>query len=101
VGRSSSLVRTLALRAIKDIDPNHKIIVDFSEFDQWLKQKYSDSYSATILCYSKKYGYLISADNLRELDMLPVSIKSNAIKSLIVLSKYVGLQRFLKQIKRI
>jgi len=32
----------------------------------------------------------VTAENLRELDLLPSSIKNNAIKSLIILSKFLG-----------
>jgi hypothetical protein len=68
-------------------------MLDFYEFDQWLKQKYADSYRVTILCYTRKYSHLVVADNLRELDMLPTTIKSNAVKGLIVLSKYLGIHK--------
>jgi len=68
-------------------------MLDFYEFDQWLRQKYANSYRVTILCYAKKYAHLVVADNLRELDMLPSTIKSNAVKGLIVLSKYLGIHK--------
>ena len=71
MGRSSSLVRTLALRCSNDVDPNHTLMLDFYEFDQWLKQKYADSYRVTVLCYARRYSHLVVADNLRDLDMLP------------------------------
>ena len=90
MGRSSSLVRTLALRAGQDVDPNHSLTFDFSEYERWVSSKYSNSYRNTILCYSKKYSHLVTAENLRELDLLPATIKNNAIKSLIVLSKFLG-----------
>ena len=83
------MVRTLALRAGSDVDLNHELTFDFSEFSNWVKSKYSKSYSSTILCYSKRYSQLVTSTNIRELDMLPDTIKNNAIKSLIVLSKFL------------
>jgi len=84
------LVRTLALRAGQDVDPNHNVTSNFAEFANWVKSKYSESYTNTILCYSRKYHHLMTAENLRELDLLPNTIKNNALKSLIVLSKFLG-----------
>ena len=90
MGRSSSLVRTLALRAGSDVDLNHELGFNFAEFSNWVKSKYSKSYISTILCYAKKYNHLMKAENVRELDMLPATIKNNVIKSLIILSKFLG-----------
>jgi len=90
VGWSSSLVRTLALRPQDNIDLSSGYVLNFSEFTRWLNSKYSVSYRNTILCYSRKYHRLVVAENLRELDLLPSTIKNNVVKSLIVLSKYLG-----------
>jgi hypothetical protein len=84
------LVRTLALRASQYVDLNHYLTFDFAEFSDWVRSKYAKSYSSTILCYSKKYCHFVTAENLRDLDLLPATIKNNAIKSLIVLSKFLG-----------
>jgi len=43
------------------------------------------------MSYVKRFSNLIVSGNLRELDMLPLSIKNNVIKSLIILSKYLGI----------
>jgi hypothetical protein len=64
--------------------------LNLNEFGQWLKNRYAESWQATIKCYVKKYHKFVFSDNLRELDLLPNSIKNNCIKSLIVLSKYLG-----------
>jgi len=42
------------------------------------------------MCYVKRYCRFVFSDNLRDLDLLPQSIKNNCIKSLIILSKYLG-----------
>ena len=90
MGRSSSLVRTLALRSDPNIDHNHETTLDLDEFDHWLKNRYAESYQHTIVCYVKKYCRFVFSDNLRDLDLLPQGIRNNCIKSLTVLSKYLG-----------
>jgi len=84
------LVRTLALRSDPNIDPNHESTLDLDEFDHWTKSKYAESYHRTIMCYVKRYYQYLYSDNLRDLDLLPQSIKNNCIKSLTILSKYLG-----------
>jgi intergrase/recombinase len=73
-----------------NIDLNNGLTFDFADFANWVQSKYSDSYKNTILCYTRKYHNLVTAENLREIDLLPATIKNNAIKSLIVLSKFLG-----------
>jgi len=65
------------------------LTLDLNEFESWVKGKYADSYRATIMCYVKRYGNITYGD-LKELDALPITIKSNAVKSLIILSKFLG-----------
>ena len=84
------MVRTLALRSDPNIDPNHESTLNFDEFDHWVKNKYAESYHRTIMCYVKRYYRFLYTDNIRDLDLLPQSIKNNCIKSLTILSKYLG-----------
>jgi hypothetical protein len=69
--------------------------VDWHGFDIWIYSKYSKSYAPTIHCYAKKHGHLLSG-NLRELDLLSASVKNATIKSLIVLSKFLGVHKEFK-----
>jgi intergrase/recombinase len=64
--------------------------LNLTEFGQWLKNRYAVSYQATIRCYVKRYHTFLFSDHLRDLDLLPNSTKNNCVKSLIVLSKYLG-----------
>jgi hypothetical protein len=81
------LVRTLALRG-----PNH---INWSEFSYWVSKKYSKSYAHTILCYAKRFHYLLDG-NLRDIDLIPSTTKNNTVKSLIVLSKFLGIHQEFK-----
>ena len=78
------------------IDPKRKIVLDWSEFSKWVKSKYAKTYSPTILCYVRKYHHLLYG-NLRELDTLTNSTKTIVVKSLVVLSKYLGIHKEFKE----
>ena len=94
------MVRTLALRSDPNIDLNHETTLDLNEFDHWLKNRYAESYQHTIKCYVRRYNKFVFSDNLRDLDMLPQSIKNNCIKSLTILSKYLGVyENFTSRLK--
>jgi hypothetical protein len=86
-GRSSSLLGRWLYEQDK-IDPDG-LAFDFAEFSNWVKSKYSNSYSNTSLSYSNRYSHLVIAENLREIDLLPDTIKNNVINSLIVVSKFL------------
>jgi intergrase/recombinase len=59
-------------------------------FEDWVKSRYVKSYSNLVLCYARKYGSLVNSADLKELDSLPASIKNNVIKTLVILSKFLG-----------
>ncbi|MEM3828410.1 MAG: integrase [Conexivisphaerales archaeon] len=63
--------------------------VKWLDFLKYLNSKYSPSYVNTIIHYTTKYYDLL--EDVQKLDMLPNTIKANVIKSLIILSKYLGI----------
>jgi len=89
-GRSSSLVRTLALRALHGPEQ-----IDWPQFDFWVSKKYAKSYTQTILCYARRFCYLLNG-NLRDIDTIPSTTRNNTIKSLIILSKFLGIHQEFK-----
>jgi len=70
--------------------------MDWLEYKQWVWSKYADSYATTIWYYCNKYYPLMANNKIRELELLPDTIKSNVLKSLIVLSKYLGIHEQFK-----
>jgi hypothetical protein len=70
--------------------------IDWVGFRTWIFAKYSKAYAPTVHCYARKYAHLL-VGNLRELDLLSASVKNAAIKSLIILSKYLGVHKEFKQ----
>jgi len=78
-------------KLLSDID------LDWTEFKTWMFNKYSRSSATTFYAYAKKYQNLLV--NIRGIDNLPITIKSNVVKSLIILSKFLGLhQQFKKRL---
>jgi hypothetical protein len=65
--------------------------LNINDFNQWVSNRYAKSYQVTIISYVRKYSHILFSDNLRELDNLPASIRNNVIKSLTILSKYLGI----------
>ena len=69
---------------------------DWAAFKDSVYRRYSKSYAPTIMHYSKKYGYLLQTGNLGEVELVPASLRNNCIKSLIVLSKFLGIHEEFK-----
>ena len=70
--------------------------INWVEFREWAFKKYVKSYAPTVYCYAKKYAYGLSG-NLRDLDVLTDSVRNQTIKSLICLSKFLGVHREFKR----
>jgi hypothetical protein len=70
-------------------------LIDWDGFRTWTFAKYSKAYAPTVLCYAKKYAILLNG-NLRELDLLSASVRNATIKSLIILSKFLGIHQEFK-----
>ena len=62
---------------------------DWISFKIWVFTKYAKSYAHTIMTYTRRYNHLLFG-NLREIELITESCRNNAIKSLIILSKYLG-----------
>jgi intergrase/recombinase len=65
-----------------------RLTIDPKKYKEFLFSKYARQYAKLQYGYVVKYGNLM--DNPAEINNIPVSIRSNVIKSLIVLSKYLG-----------
>jgi intergrase/recombinase len=55
-----------------------------------VRSRYAKSYAPTILSYVRRYYRFVIAKDLRTLDAIPATKKNTLLKSLIVLSKYMG-----------
>ena len=73
--------------------------IDWSKYEQWLSNKYAPTWYPLVLSYSKKYYSLIH--NVKDIDTLPKTIRSNVLKSLACLTKYLGIyDQFKSELKR-
>jgi len=73
-----------------------EIEIDWSLYYKWLSNRYAETYVKVLFPYCRKYYNLIAGD-LKTIDMLRASVKNNTIKSLIVLSKFLGLHKQFKE----
>jgi len=85
-----SLVGGRPAKPLNNIDQ-----IDWLQFKTWIYNKYSDTWAVSIYCYAKKYSYLLS--NVGNIENLPSTIKNNVTKSLIILSKFLGIHQQFKQ----
>jgi hypothetical protein len=70
------------------------------KFTQYVYAKYAKSYCKTIMSYSKRFHHLVFSENLQEIELLPATIRNNAIKSLVILSKFLGFyKKFSERLK--
>ena len=69
--------------------------LNWADFREWLENKYSDSWAKNVFCYAEKYHKMLNGD-LTELESFSKSKKNNVLKSLIALSKYLGVYREFK-----
>ena len=69
--------------------------IDWLQFKTWVCNKYANSWAVSVYCYAKKYSYLLN--DLGNIDNLPSTIRNNVTKSLIILSKFLGVNQQFKQ----
>lgn len=70
---------------------------EWVKYREWVWSKYHENSAVSIWYYSRKYHQLMTNNRVRELDLLPDTIKNNVVKSLVVLSKYLGVHEQFKQ----
>ena len=61
---------------------------DLKSYREFLFSKYARQYARLQYSYVVKYGFMLEQPN--EIDKLPTSIKSNVLKSLVNLAKFLG-----------
>jgi len=69
--------------------------IDWVQFRAWLKNKYAKTWSPTVFCYAKKYHQMLNGD-FSELESFSKSKKNTVLKSLVALSKFLGVYREFK-----
>ncbi len=73
--------------------------IDWNLFRNWIDAKLSKRYSNSVRCYAKKYYFLMN--DVRQISLVPATNRNNVIKSLILLSKFLGVYDvFRSQLKK-
>jgi intergrase/recombinase len=65
---------------------------EWNQFTEWVRRKYSKTHAPNILSLTKRFNHLLYG-NLRDIETIPVGIRNNTIKSLIVLAKFLGIHQ--------
>jgi hypothetical protein len=63
-------------------------VLNLEEYKQFLKSKYSKDYSTKLFTYTLRYYEVYG--NLSLVESIPSTVRNNALKSLVALSKYKG-----------
>jgi intergrase/recombinase len=66
------------------------------EFKASLQSKYADSTTRKVMSYVRRFSHILWSGNLSEINALPETIRTDAVKALIILSKYLGLHEEFK-----
>ena len=64
---------------------------DWAEFKEFVYGKYAKSTAPKVMSYAKRYSHLLQSGNIGEIDKISATTRSDAVKSLIILSKYLGI----------
>ena len=74
--------------SIAQVDQELPSSIDWNSYKKWLYSKYPRHYADLLSCYSRKYFKLLY--DAKQIDVIQASNRNNVIKSLIVLSKFLG-----------
>jgi len=87
------------IRWLFKLEPEHALgVLNLAKHKEFLDSKYSKVYSTLLLTYSIRYHEFYG--NLSLLETIPSTVRNNALKSLVALSKYKGeYSEFHKELK--
>jgi hypothetical protein len=63
---------------------------DWVEFKKFVQGKYRKTTAKRVMCYANRYYHVLESGNIGQLNAVPSTVRSEVIKSLIVISKYIG-----------
>ena len=73
-----------------------ELMLDWNEYKDWVYHKYAKSWAPSIMTYSKKYSYILFSGDIKDIDKITPKTKNTSIKSLVILSKYLGIHEEFK-----
>ena len=63
---------------------------NWPEFKKYVQNKYRKTTAKRVMCYANRYYHVVESGNIGQLNAVPSTTRSEVIKSLIIISKYVG-----------
>jgi hypothetical protein len=63
---------------------------DWVEFKKFVYGKYRKTTAKRVMCYANRYYRVLESGNVGQLNAVPSTVRANVIKSIIVISKYIG-----------
>jgi len=71
--------------------PQRGRLVDWEAYREWLERKFSPGYARDVYNYSRKYAYCLLNRDLSELLSIRKTKRTNIVKALANLSKFIGM----------
>jgi hypothetical protein len=69
---------------------------NWGEFSKFVHGKYAKSNAPKVMSYSKRYFYLLETGDIGKINSFPPTVKTDVIKCLIIVTKYMGLHEQFK-----
>jgi hypothetical protein len=70
--------------------------LDWGKFRAFVYGKYAKTTAPKVMCYAKRYSYILASGKVQEIETFPSTIRPEVIKSLIIVSKYIGVYEAFK-----
>ena len=82
--------RPLPYQGAQIIEPMSFRAFNWPEFKKYVQNKYRKTTAKRVMCYANRYYQVLESGQIGQLNAVPSTTRSEVIKSLIIISKYVG-----------
>ena len=64
--------------------------LDWAAFKEFVYGKYAKSNAPKVMSYARRYYPVLESGNIGQLNSIPPTVRTDAVKSLIIISKFIG-----------
>ena len=82
--------RPLPYQGAQIIEPMSFRAFNWPDFKIYVQNKYRKTTAKRVMCYAKRYYHVLESGQIGQLNAVPSTTRSEVIKSLIIISKYIG-----------
>jgi len=75
--------------ARKAFFPNEPSDIDWTQFRQFVQERYSKSSVPSLVSYARRHAYILG--DVQQLEQVPESHRTHVVKSLLILARFLGL----------